>query len=84
MKNFLKQNYHLHLLGGALIGWALSLTFSGIPLFVQYFITIFVSTLLGIGWEWGWTAYNKSPIDYRDVFWGVVGSILSLTIFTIF
>jgi hypothetical protein len=84
MKNFLKQNYHLHLLGGALIGWVLSLTFSGVPIVIQYFITIFVSTLLGIGWEWGWTAYNKSPIDYRDVFWGVVGSILSLTIFTIF
>ena len=84
MKNFIKQNYHLHLLGGAIIGWVLYLTFSGVPLFIQYFITIFVSTLLGVGWEWGWTAYNKSPIDYRDVFWGVVGSILSLTLFTIF
>ena len=84
MKNFIKQNYHLHLLGGALIGWLLSLTFSGVPIVIQYFITIFVSTLLGVGWEWGWTAYNKSPIDYRDVFWGVVGSILSLTLFTIF
>jgi len=84
MKNFIKQNYHLHLLGGALIGWLLSLTFSGVPIVIQYFITIFVLTLLGIGWEWGWTAYNKSPIDYRDVFWGVVGSILSLTLFTIF
>jgi hypothetical protein len=84
MKNFIKQNYHLHLLGGALIGWVLSLTFSGVPLFVQYFITIFVSTLLGIGWEWGWKIKNDALIDYRDVFWGVVGSILSLTIFTIF
>jgi len=84
MKNFIKQNYHLHLLGGAIIGWLLSLTFSGVPIVIQYFITIFVSTLLGVGWEWGWTAYNKSPIDYRDVFWGVVGSILSLTLFTIF
>jgi hypothetical protein len=84
MRNFIKQNYHLHLLGGAIIGWLLSLTFSGVPIVIQYFITIFVSTLLGVGWEWGWTAYNKSPIDYRDVFWGVVGSILSLTLFTIF
>jgi hypothetical protein len=84
MKNFIKQNYHLHLLGGALIGWVLSLAFSGVPLFIQYFITIFVSMLLGIAWEWSWKAYNDSEIDYRDVFWGVVGAVVTLTIFTIF
>jgi len=84
MKNFFKQNYHLHLLVGALIGWVLSMTFEGVPLFVQYFITIFVSTVLGVVWEWIWKMKNDALIDYRDVFWGVVGSILSLTLFTIF
>jgi hypothetical protein len=81
MKNFFKQNYHLHLLGGALIGWVLSMTFEGVPIVIQYFITIFVSGITATGWEWFWKIKNNSPIDYRDVFWGVVGAVVTLTIF---
>jgi len=81
MKKFFKQNYHLHLLVGGLMGWVLSLTFSGVPLFVQYFITIFVSGLTAVAWEWSWKMKNDAPIDYRDVFWTVLGAVITLTIF---
>ena len=76
----IKNNYHLHLVIGLIIGIILSTTFEGVPIFIQYLITTFIATVSGIAWEWVWKMYNNSEIDYRDVFWGTLGSILGLTI----
>jgi hypothetical protein len=76
----IKNNYHLHLVIGLIIGLILSTTFEGVPIFIQYLITTFIATVSGIAWEWAWKMYNNSEIDYRDVFWGTLGSILGLTI----
>jgi hypothetical protein len=76
----IKNNYHLHLVIGLIIGIILSTTFEGVPIFIQYLITTFIATVSGIAWEWFWKMYNNSEIDYRDVFWGAIGSILGLTI----
>ncbi len=83
MKNFIKKHYYIHLIVGVFIGWLLSQTFEGVPIFVQFFITAFVSTVIGIFWEWGWKMYNDSEIDYRDVFWTALGSVTYLTLITI-
>jgi hypothetical protein len=80
MKKFFKEHYHLHLLVGGLIGWVLSTTFDGVPLFFQFFLTIFVSTAIATMWEWGWAAAGKAIVDYWDVAWTVIGAVTALII----
>jgi len=75
MKNFFKQNYHKHLLVGALISMLLSLTYSGVPLLIQLFLTSFVTGVIATMWEWGWNMYNSAPIDYKDVKWSIIGAL---------
>ena len=77
MKNFFKQNYHKHLLVGAFIGWVLTLTYSGVPLLIQLFLTGFISGVLATMWEWGWNMYNASKIDYEDVKYSIIGALIT-------
>ena len=74
------MNYWKHFIGGGIIGVILSQTFNGVPIFWQFFITTFVTLVVGVMWEWFWKIYNKSAIDYYDVFWAIVGAVASLTI----
>jgi hypothetical protein len=76
----IKNNYYAHLIIGLIIGIILSTTFEGVPTFIQYFLTTFIATVSGIAWEWFWKMYNDSEIDYRDVLWGSIGSVLGLTV----
>ena len=76
----LKKNYQLHFLGMYIIGCKLVTTYDGIELGFQIFLTTLVTAGLGILWEWGWAAYNKSEVDYGDVISGIIGGTISLFI----
>jgi hypothetical protein len=57
-----------HILIGAVLGWLLFKTYSGVPIPVQIFYTSFIIGVLGTCWEWGWKMRNKdNEIDYWDV-----------------
>lgn len=78
MKKFITENYYLHLLVGGFMGLVLSKTFDGVPLFWQFFFTIFVSFGLATMWEWLWEASGKAKVDYYDVMWTVIGAVSTL------
>jgi hypothetical protein len=73
-------NNSLHVIIGAFLGWLLFQTFNGVPIAIQYFLTIFVVGVLSIFWEWFWKIKNNAVIDYWDVVRGVAGGVLMLTI----
>lgn len=66
----------LHILIGALIGYVMSLTFSGVPLVAQLVLGLIFSGVSGIMWEWGWYMFNKSVIDYKDVARAVIPCLI--------
>ena len=66
----------LHILIGAALGWVLSLTYSGVPIPIQIFLTVFVIGVIGTMWEWGWNMYNKSVVDYLDVVRAVIAGLV--------
>ncbi len=57
----------MHILVGAVLGWLLFKTYSGIPIPIQIFYTSFIIGVIGTMWEWGWQMYNGSEIDEWDV-----------------
>jgi hypothetical protein len=73
MKKFFKERYHLHLIVGALIGLILTFTYAGVPVFIQYFLTMFVTGIIATIWEWGW-AMKGNPVDKWDVIWSIIGA----------
>ena len=73
----------LHILIGATLGWMLSLTYSGVPIPIQLFLTSFIIGVIGTCWEWGWHMKNGSKIDYWDVV-RAVGAGLIVNLITIF
>jgi len=83
MNNFFKQNYHKHLIVGALISMLLSLTYSGVPLLIQLFLTAFVTGVIATMWEWGWNMYNSAEIDYKDVKYSIIGALITNIIFLV-
>jgi len=70
----------LHILIGAALGWVLLLTYSGIPIPIQIFLTVFVVGVIGTMWEWGWNMYNKSVVDYLDVVRAVLAGLVVVII----
>lgn len=76
--DFLRANYHKHILLGGLFGMILSLTFSGISKEMQLFLTLFNTAILGMLWEWGWGAFNKSKTDYNDVYYAVASALIAV------
>lgn len=69
-----------HVLIGAVLGWVLFLTFNGIPIPIQIFLTVFIISVGGTMWEWGWHMRNKSKIDYWDVVRAAVAGLLIVII----
>jgi hypothetical protein len=65
----------LHVLGGLIIGFILTLTFDGIILPVQIILTIMCVGIPSTMWEWGWQMYNKSEVDYWDVVRAIVAGL---------
>ena len=76
--DFVRNNYHKHILLGGLYGMVLSTTFSGVPILVALFITLFTTGVLCTTWEWAWGALNGSKVDYNDVYYGVAASALAV------
>lgn len=76
-------NNSLHVIIGALIALIMFQTFAGIPIAVQYFLTIFVVGAVSVMWEWFWKMKNDAYIDYWDVVRGVSGAVLMLTILNV-
>lgn len=75
---FLRKNYHKHILLGGFFGMILSLTFSGVSEEMQLFLTLFNTSLLGMLWEWGWGAFNKTKPDYNDVYYAVASALIAV------
>ena len=74
----------LHILIGAALGWVLFLTFDGVVIPAQIFLTVLVIGVIGTMWEWGWQMYNKSEIDYLDVVRAVLAGLVVVTFCNIF
>lgn len=82
MKNFFKQNYHKHLLGGMI------LVTPFIWLLIKYDPSFDIGKIgqcivagmtgLGIGfiWEWYNGKYHESAFDWNDIFFTVLGAII--------
>jgi len=76
--DFLRENYHKHILGGVLYGMVLSTTFSGVPIFIQLVLTIFTTWALGTLWEWLWGAFTGSKVDNNDVWYAVAAAMIAV------
>jgi hypothetical protein len=83
MEKFIKENYYLHLIVGALIGLILTFTYAGVPIALQYFLSMFITGCFATAWEWFW-AMKGNPVDKWDVIWSIIGAVLVLTIKLIF
>jgi hypothetical protein len=82
MKNFFKQNYHQHLLGGALsvtpIIWLL-IRFDpsfDIGKIAQMFIAGLFAYCIGFMWEWYNGKFHEAPFDYIDIWFTVLGALI--------
>ncbi len=80
MKDFFNKHYYIHLIVGIIISLVLLTTFVGVPTYMQIIFTAFISVIVAVAWEWFWRMYNKSEIDYCDVYWTLFGSMLTLLI----
>ena len=76
--DFLRENYHKHIFGGAIYGMLLSTTFSGIPIFIQLVLAIGTTLALGTLWEWLWGAFTGSKVDNNDVWFAVAASTIAV------
>ncbi len=70
----------LHAFIGAGLGYLLTLTFEGIVIPIQIFLTVFVIGVFGTLWEWGWHMRNGSKIDYWDVARAVFAGLIVVII----
>jgi glycopeptide antibiotics resistance protein len=82
MNNFIKQRWHLHILGGALtvtpLIWLL-IKFDpsfDIGKIAQVFIAGFFGYVIGFAWEWYHGKFHESPFDYRDIWFTVLGAVI--------
>lgn len=82
MNNFIKQRWHLHILGGALsitpFIWLLikfdpSFDIGKIP---QCIIAGLFGYGVGFMWEWYNGKYHEAPFDYYDIGFTVLGAII--------
>ena len=70
----------LHVIIGAVIGLVLSLTFNGVIIPAQIFLTVLVIGVGGTMWEWGWHMRNESKVDYLDVVRAVLAGLVVVMI----
>ena len=96
MKNFIKtaiqENYHKHLVIGAIIGALIALILSitiakELGFFSITLITTIISILPCMAWEWYFGRKNGAPFSVADIIAGVIGAFLGaliLTLITIF
>lgn len=82
LTNFIKQRWHLHLLGGAIIVtpiiWLL-IKFDpsfDIGKIGQVVIAGLFGYVIGFVWEWYYGKVHEAPFDYNDVLFTFLGAIL--------
>jgi hypothetical protein len=82
MNNFIKQRWHLHLIGGSItvtpLIWLL-IRFD--PSFDigktgQIIIAGIFGYFIGFCWEWYYGKFHEAPFDYNDIWFTALGSIL--------
>jgi len=76
--HFIRNNYHKHIFLGALFGMIISTTFSGVPIPIQLFLTVFCTGSICTIWEWFWGMVNGSKVDYKDVYYGVGAALIAV------
>jgi glycopeptide antibiotics resistance protein len=82
MSNFIKQRWHFHILGGAIIVTPLIwLLIKFDPSFdigkiAQVFIAGFFAYCIGFMWEFYFAKFHEAPFDYKDIWFTVLGAIL--------
>lgn len=83
MKEFIKNNYYLHLIVGGVISRILCETYEGVAIPMQLFLSVFILGVFGFMWEGGWAMKNETVPDWMDVVWGCIGAILGNIIFLV-
>jgi len=82
MNNFIKQRYHLHIIGGAititpiiwlLIQFDVSFDMGKIG---QTFIAGIFGYFIGYCWEWYNGKFNEAPFDLKDILYTALGAII--------
>ena len=73
----------LHVIGGALIAFLLSLTFNNYFLYEKLIIVLVVTGFFGITWEIGREMLKKSYFDWNDVYRTIIGGIVTILILSI-
>ena len=82
MNNFLKQRWHLHILGGALAVTPLIwLLIKYDPSFDigktgQTVIAGIFGYVVGYSWEWYHGKFHESPFDIRDIWFTALGAVI--------
>lgn len=82
MSNFIKQRWHLHILGGAVVVTPLIwLLIKFDPSFdigkiAQVFIAGFFAYCIGFMWEYYFAKFHEAPFDYKDIWFTVLGAII--------
>jgi len=82
MNNFIKQRWHLHILGGALtvtpLIWLLIKYDESFDIgkIAQCFIAGFFAYCIGFMWELYFAKFHEAPFDYRDTGFTVLGAII--------
>jgi len=82
MNKFIKQRWHLHVLGGAIVVTPLIwLLIKFDPSFdigkiAQVFIAGFFAYCIGFMWEFYFAKFHEAPFDYKDIWFTVLGAII--------
>ncbi len=82
MKKFFKERYHLHLLIGICLGFALTtlLTiyaqFSDFPPIIGFLVMGFFLTGISFAREWYFSYKDEVPFDVKDIFWTAIGGVV--------
>lgn len=73
----------LHVIGGAIIAFLLSLTFNGLDLYEKLIIVLIVTVFFGVTWEIAREMLKKSYFDWNDVYRTIIGGIVTILILSI-
>lgn len=86
MKKFIKNNYHKHLIIGALIGIVTSFVIHILGYdnaSINLTVSAFIGLIAGVLWEGEQTYYYQSKWDWLDVIYSCVGSLVGSLIITL-
>ena len=82
MNKFIKQRWHLHLIGGAVtVIPVILLLIEFDPSFDigktgQIIIAGIFGYFIGFSWEWYYSKFHEAPFDKMDIYFTALGSII--------